>query len=246
MKLISAWPNEMLTVESLSVSYGAIRAVNDVSFSVGRGEAVCLLGANGAGKSTIMKAVSGLLPVAAGKIALDGKDITDLAPCERVRLGIAQVPEGRQVFCSMPVMENLEMGAYCVAARGKKDFSQRLEFVFRIFPILRERAKQNAGRLSGGEQQMLAIARALMSYPKVLLMDEPSLGLAPLMVAQMFKVIYQLKDTGIAILLAEQNAKASLNVADRGLVLAIGKVSLVGTSKELASNPQVMDAYLAR
>jgi branched-chain amino acid transport system ATP-binding protein len=234
----------MMTVENISVCYGAIRAVTDVWLSVGTGEAVCILGANGAGKSTVLKAISGLLPLVQGSIIFEGRDITRLDPRERVMIGICQVPEGRQLFTSMSVKENLEMGAYCARSLGKREIIRRMESVYEVFSVLKVRARQDAATLSGGEQQMLALGRALMSRPRLLLTDEPSLGLAPIVVAEVFKVIRHLKEKGMALLIAEQNAKGALKVVDRGFVLETGKISVAGSREQLACNAEVQQAYL--
>lgn len=231
----------MLKVENLNVYYGAIHAVKGVSFTVSEGEIVTLIGANGAGKSSILKTVSGLLRSKTGSILFDGKDLRTLAPHKIVQLGLAHVPEGRRVFVDMSVEENLEMGAYTQKAGTVAD---SLADVYERFPRLKERRKQVAGTLSGGEQQMLAMGRALMSKPKLLMMDEPSMGLAPILVEQIFDIIRELHARGTTILLVEQNARMALSVADRGYVLETGGIVLTGTGKELLNSSAVKEAYL--
>lgn len=230
----------MLHVEDIEVFYGRIRAVKGVSFEVHEGEIVSLIGANGAGKSTILKTVSGLTRPKAGKIEFMGQEIGKLEPHAIVRRGIAHVPEGRRVFANMSVMENIEMGAY---VQGKAAEGE-VEDVFRRFPRLCERRKQPAGTLSGGEQQMLAMARALMSKPKLMMMDEPSMGLAPLLVEQIFEIIAELRDAGTTILLVEQNANKALRITDRTYVLETGRVTLSGESRKLLESEEVKRAYL--
>ncbi len=235
--------NTMLKIESLEVSYGAIRAVKGVSLEVRQGEVVTIIGANGAGKSTLLKSIVGLEPVAKGRIVLDGKDCTDVPAYQRVGLGIAMSPEGRGVFADQTVHENLLLGAY--ARRKDVDaVAQAVEREFVRFPRLRERRDQLSGTLSGGEQQMLAIARALMSEPRLLLLDEPSLGLAPLIIKDIFEAIRQLRHSGLTILLVEQMAKQALGVADRAYVLETGHITLEGTGRELLNDPKVKAAYL--
>lgn len=232
----------MLTVEGLSVSYGAIRALSDVSFHVDEGEIVALIGANGAGKSTTLRAISGLVDKEKGTIIFQGQPIHHLPPHQIVSLGISHVPEGRRVFPLMTVAENLEMGAY--TRKDKKGKKRDLEMVYAKFPRLKERQNQLAGTLSGGEQQMLAIGRALLSRPKLLLLDEPSMGLAPMLVQHIFETIREINEAGTTILLVEQNARMALSLADRAYVLETGRMVLSGPAKELAENPQVKKIYL--
>ena len=230
----------MLKIEDMHVYYGAIHAIKGISFEVGEGEIVALIGANGAGKSTILKTVSGLMHPRSGKVSFCGEDITHTDAYKLLRTGLAHVPEGRQIFLQMSVQENLEMGAYI-----NKEVSQSdLEMVFNYFPRLKERRKQIAGTLSGGEQQMLAMSRALMSRPKLMMLDEPSMGLAPILIDQIFEIIKQLHKDGTTILLVEQNASKALEIADRAYVLETGKVILSGTGQELASSDEVKKAYL--
>ncbi len=233
----------LLSIERLQVRYGAIEALRGISLEVHTGEVVTLIGGNGAGKSTLMKAVSGLEPAAAGRIEYDGKDITVLPGHKRVSLGIAQSPEGRQVFADQTIRDNLLLGAFLRKGRNA-EIAEDIEKQFDIFPRLRERRDQLAGTLSGGEQQMLAIARALMSRPRLLLLDEPSLGLAPLVVKEIFAVIRALKARGVTILLVEQMATQALAVADRAYVLETGSITLQGTGAELRRDPKVRAAYL--
>lgn len=232
----------LLSVENLHVSYGAIRALHGISFHVEKGEIVTLIGANGAGKSTTLRTISGLLPADRGKIIYDGTDITHLGADQIVRIGIVQVPEGRKIFAPLTVRENLEMGAF--TRRDKREIEESTEFVFSIFPRLRERAEQLGGTLSGGEQQMLAVARALMAKPRLLLMDEPSMGLAPILVEEIFHIIQRINQEGVTILLVEQNAHMALSVAHRGYVLETGVIQTEGTAAELRDNPRVREAYL--
>jgi branched-chain amino acid transport system ATP-binding protein len=231
----------MLEVDRLDSRYGRIPALSGVSLRVGAGELVALVGANGAGKTTLLRAISGVQPVSAGSISLFGQDITRLAPDRRVKLGICQVPEGRQVFGPMKIEDNLRMGAYTRKADGVE---ADLERMYALFPILREKRALPAGTLSGGQQQMLAIARALMGRPKLLLLDEPSMGLAPLLVEEIFRVVTQLKADGITIFLVEQNAHAALAIADIGYVIETGHTILTGPGPELLQNEQVKKAYL--
>ncbi|NJD92140.1 MAG: ABC transporter ATP-binding protein [Geobacter sp.] len=232
----------MLSVEKLFVSYKAIKALQDVSFNVEQGEIVALIGANGAGKTTILNTVSGIVPAISGKIAFKGEDITGIQPHEIVKRGISQVPEGRRVFANMSVLENLEMGAYI--RNDKKAVAEEIDEVFQRFPRLFERKKQLAKTLSGGEQQMLAMGRALMSRPALLLLDEPSMGLAPMLVQQIFDIIQEINASGTTIMLVEQNANMALSIANRAYVLETGEVVLSGDAKELAANPEVRKAYL--
>lgn len=233
----------LLAIEDLQVRYGAVEALRGISLEVHAGEVVTLIGGNGAGKSTLMKAVSGLEPAAAGRIAFEGRDITTLPGHRRVALGIAQSPEGRQVFADQTVRDNLLLGAYLRKGQDA-EISGDLKAQYATFPRLEERAGQLAGTLSGGEQQMLAIARALMSRPRLLLLDEPSLGLAPLVVREIFDVIRTLKSRGMTILLVEQMATQALAVADRAYVLETGRITLSGTGTELRRDARVRAAYL--
>jgi branched-chain amino acid transport system ATP-binding protein len=233
----------LLEVEGLCVNYGRIEAIREISFSVPEGDIVTLIGANGAGKSTTMKTISGLRPVRAGKLIFDGKDITDVPAHRRVEMGITQSPEGRGVFPGMTVTENLEMGAYTRKDRkatAAKDFEQ----VFGLFPRLQERASQAAGTMSGGEQQMLAIGRALMGHPRLLLLDEPSMGLAPKLIAQIFAIIRQIHEQGTTILLVEQNAQQALKTADHAYILETGEIVREGGGAELAADDSIRAAYL--
>ncbi|MFC0232818.1 ABC transporter ATP-binding protein [Vagococcus entomophilus] len=232
----------MLKVENISVHYGMIEAVKNVSFEVKAGEIVSLIGANGAGKTTILRTISGLVRPSQGRIQFEGKPIEKLVPQKIVASGLAQVPEGRHVFSGLSVMENLEMGAYLV--KDKKKISETLEMIFDRFPILAERKNQDASTLSGGEQQMLAMGRALMSQPKLLLLDEPSMGLAPIFIQEIFNIIQEIKKQGTTVLLIEQNAKIALSIADRGYVLETGNVVLKGSGKELLASDEVQKAYL--
>ena len=230
----------LLKVNDIHVYYGKIHAVKGVSFEVGQGEIVSLIGANGAGKSTALKTISGLLHPKKGSIEFMGKDITKLEPNKIVRLGLAQVPEGRRVFAHMSVMENIEMGAYILGRIPE----EAVEDVFSRFPRLKERSRQEAGTLSGGEQQMLAMARALMSKPKLIMMDEPSMGLSPILVEQIFSIIAELRQSGATILLVEQNANKALKITDRAYVLETGRITLSGSGRELLESEDVKKAYL--
>ena len=232
----------MLALSGVSAGYGAVPAITDVSLAVGEGEAVGLLGANGAGKSTTLRAISGLVRPSAGRITFLGADITELAPYKVTALGIAHVPEGRQVFPELTVKENLEIGAYLPAAKAERHRS--LDLVFTIFPVLAERCQQLAGTMSGGEQQMLAVGRGLMLKPRLLMLDEPSLGLAPVMTDVTFAKIEEIRAMGTAILLVEQNVSRALSLVDRAYVLESGSIIMEGTSAELANNKQVQAAYL--
>ncbi|MCI7622941.1 MAG: ABC transporter ATP-binding protein [Clostridiales bacterium] len=231
----------MLKVDNINVYYGAIHAIKGISFEVNEGEIVTLIGANGAGKSTTLQTVSGLLRSRTGSIEFNGENISHVPAHKLVYKGLAQVPEGRRIFLQMSVEENLEMGAFTQKNAG---IDADLESVYEQFPRLRERKKQIAGTLSGGEQQMLAMGRALMSHPKLLMLDEPSMGLAPILVEQIFDIIRQLHKNGTTILLVEQNAQMALSVADRAYVLETGKITLSGTGKELAESDEVRKAYL--
>ena len=232
----------MLALSGVSASYGSVPAIGDVSIEVGEGEAVGLLGANGAGKSTTLRAISGLVRLTSGAISFLGTNIASLPPYKVAALGIAHVPEGRQVFPEMTVQENLEIGAYLPRARAEQ--SRTLDLVFSIFPVLAERRKQLAGTMSGGEQQMLAVGRGLMLKPRLLMLDEPSLGLAPVMTDITFQKIQEIHAMGTAILLVEQNVSRALTLVQRAYVLESGKVIMHGTSAELANNKQVQAAYL--
>jgi len=230
----------MLEVTDLNVYYGNIHALKDVSFSVEEGEIMTLIGANGAGKSTTLLTLSGLKKAQSGTIRFQGKDIAKTTPQSRVAMGISQSPEGRRVFPGLTVLENLEMGAYL----RRDDFSADMEKVFAYFPRLKERKKQTAGTLSGGEQQMLAMGRALMSRPKLMLLDEPSMGLSPLLVSEIFEIIRRLNENGTTILLVEQNAALALKLAHRAAVMETGRIVLAGTGEELSRSPEVQKAYL--
>lgn len=231
----------LLEVKNLHTNYGAIKAVKGISFEVKEGEIVTLIGSNGAGKSTTMNTLAGIVPISEGEIWFNGQNITKLESHDRVKMGIALSPEGRQVFPEMSVEANLRMGAFTVS---KAVLEEGLKTAYELFPILGERKKQMAGTLSGGEQQMLAVARALMCKPKLLMLDEPSLGLAPLIVAEIFKLIRRINDMGTTILLVEQNARMALSISDRGYVLETGNIVLSGTGKDLAVDDKVREAYL--
>ncbi len=232
----------MLKVENLVVRYGMIEAIKGISFEVNDGEIVTLIGANGAGKTTTMHTISGLLKPAEGSILLDGVDITKIPAHKIVAMGLAQIPERRRVFASQTVEENLDLGAF--TRKDKEGIAQDLERVYTLFPRLKERKKQLAGTLSGGEQQMLAMGRALMAKPKILLLDEPSMGLSPLLVKEIFRIIEEINKQGTTILLVEQNAKMALAIADRAYVLETGKITLEGSGQELAASEQVQKVYL--
>ena len=232
----------MLEVKNLHVSYGMIDAVKGIDFQVNDGEIVSLIGANGAGKTTTMHTLSGLLKAKEGTILLDGKDLTKVKANKIVGMGLVQVPEGRRVFTQMSVEENLQLGAYL--RHDKSEIAKDFRHVYELFPRLEERKKQLAGTLSGGEQQMLAMARALMSKPKVLLMDEPSMGLSPLLVKEIFAIIKDINKAGTTIFVVEQNAKMALEIADHDYVMETGKIVLSGTGKELAASSEVQKAYL--
>jgi len=232
----------VLQVKEIDVYYGAIHALKKLSLEVEQGSIVTLIGANGAGKTTTLKSISGLLRPKTGSIVFKGTDINKVAPEKIVGLGISQVPEGRRVFATMTVMENLEMGAYL--RRDKKGMEEDMENVFTRFPRLKERRKQLAGTLSGGEQQMLAIGRALMARPQLMLMDEPSMGLAPLLVKEIFSIVKDINERGTTILLVEQNANMALSIADKAYVIETGEIVLQGNAQELMNSPEVKKAYL--
>jgi branched-chain amino acid transport system ATP-binding protein len=234
----------LLEVNGLCVNYGRIEAIRDISFGVEEGEIVTLIGANGAGKTTTLKTVSGLRPVRAGSVMFDGKDITHTPSHERPVLGIAQSPEGRGCFVGMTVMENLEMGTYARADRKTRAVKDDLERVFDLFPRLKERSNQAAGSMSGGEQQMLAMGRALMAKPRLLLLDEPSMGLAPKLIQQIFDIVTEINSQGTTVLLVEQNAAQALKRSHRAYILETGEIVREGTGKELAADPAVKAAYL--
>ena len=233
----------ILEVNDLNVYYGGIHAIKNISFEIKKGEIVSLIGANGAGKTSTLHAISGLIPIKAGEISLNGTNVTNIEAHKLVTQGMAHVPEGRRIFTELTVLENLEMGDYT-----RNDYSQikeDMEEMFKLFPRLAERKKQLAGTMSGGEQQMLAMARALMSRPSLLLLDEPSMGLAPLFVQEIFKIIEKVnKEQDVTVLLVEQNANMALSIADRGYVLETGQIILEGTGKELITNPEIKKAYL--
>lgn len=233
---------QILQVTNLSIHYGPIKAVQQVNFVVNRGEIVTLIGANGAGKSTILRGISGLEKPVAGQMLFNSQDLKGLSSETRVRQGIVQVPEGRHVFPGMSVLENLRLGAYTV--HNKQQLTTTLAHVFTLFPILAERKNQDAATLSGGEQQMLAIGRALMAQPKIILLDEPSMGLAPLYIQKIFAIIQQIRQTGVTVLVIEQNAHQALIIADRGYVLESGQVMATGTGAELLASSDVRAAYL--
>ena len=235
----------MLSIEGLRTSYGNIRVLKGVSIQIPEGKVVSIIGANGAGKSTLLKNISGLVKAQEGRIIYKGKDITGMPAHRIVGLGISQVPEGRQLFAHLTVLDNIRLGAYHYFKRSNRDeINGSIEHVYQIFPILEKRSKQIAGTLSGGEQQMLAIARALMGRPALLLLDEPSMGIAPLIVREIFNVISKLNASGTTVLLVEQNAKAALKVANHCYVLERGKVVLEGLAAELLDNPKVKEVYL--
>jgi len=234
----------MLKLHNIHTSYGHIEVIKGIDLQVNKGEIVCLIGSNGAGKSTTLMTISGILKPAAGSIIFEGEEIHKISPHKIVTKGISQVPEGRRIFPKLTVKENLEMGAY-VEGKGQRVKSKgQLEYIFGLFPVLKERQKQLGGTLSGGEQQMLAIGRALMSKPKLIMFDEPSLGLSPIFVSKIFKTIKELNEEGITILLVEQNANAALNLAQRGYVIESGKVTKEGKGKELLNDPYIKKAYL--
>ncbi len=233
----------MLKIKNLHVHYGLIHAIKGVSFEVEQGKIVTLIGSNGAGKTTILKTISGILPKTEGNILFEDKDISMYQPHEIVHKGLSQVPEGRRIFQGLSVLENLEMGAY--HRKDKEEIKKDLEEVFTRFPRLKERKNQVAGTLSGGEQQMLAMGRALMSRPKILLLDEPSMGLAPLLVREIFNIIRDINKNGTTILLVEQNANQALHISDKAYVLETGKIIASGNAKDLLNDPKVKEAYLS-
>lgn len=232
----------MLKVTNLNVSYGAIHALKGVNFELNEGEIVTLIGANGAGKSTLLNTISGLLPATEGKVEYLGEDILKLPAQAIVRKGIVQVPEGRKIFAAMSVMENLEMGAYTI--EDKEWIKKRINDMFEVFPVLGKRSNQLGGTLSGGEQQMLAIARGLMANPKLILLDEPSMGLSPVLVEQIFDIIQDINKQGTSVLLVEQNAQMALVIADRAYVLETGNIVLQGSADDVLHDPKVIKAYL--
>jgi len=232
----------MLKVTNLQVYYGMIQAVKGISFEVGRGEVIALIGANGAGKTTILHTITGLISARSGKIEFEDRDITKLPGHKIVELGMAHVPEGRRVFSELTVLENLNLGAYI--RKDKSEIKESLQMVYEKFPRLKERKSQLAGTLSGGEQQMLAMGRALMSKPDIILMDEPSMGLSPIFVNEIFKIIQEISDSGTTVLLVEQNAKKALSIANRAYVLETGTISLQGNAKDLLNDDSVKKAYL--
>ena len=237
----------LLETRNVSTFYGQIQALNNIQLQVGEGEIVAIIGANGAGKTTLLNTICGVHPPRDGQVTFRGQDITRLAAERVVRLGISHVPERRQVFGTMSTVDNLILGAYHRYGKEKKEnIEADMEYVFQLFPILKERRKQMAGTLSGGEQQMLAIGRGLMAKPQLLLLDEPSLGLAPLLVREIFRVMTDLREHGTTILLVEQNARAALRIADRAYVLDTGKVALEGTAQELLADERVQSAYLGK
>jgi branched-chain amino acid transport system ATP-binding protein len=232
----------MLAIETIDVFYGDVQALWDVSLRVDSGEIVTIIGANGAGKTTTLRSIAGLMKPRRGTVSLDGADVTGLAPNEMVRRGVVLVPEARQLWPAMTVLENLEMGAYARPARRQR--AETLQRVFAMFPILEQRAKQKAGTLSGGEQQMCAIGRGLMARPRILLLDEPALGLAPLLVREVFESLKSIRDQGVTIVLVEQNVPHALALADRAVVLETGRVTLSGAASELVRDDRIRDAYL--
>lgn len=232
---------KLLEVEALNVYYDSIHAIKNVSFHINSGEILALIGANGAGKTTILQTISRLKDLKSGQIEFEGIDITKLPAYKLVEMGLAHTPEGRRIFTDLTVLENLEMGAYTVS---KKEEKKNIEKMFEIFPRLKERKNQLAGTMSGGEQQMLAIARSLMSNPKLLLLDEPSMGLAPILVSEIFKIIQKINSLGVTVLLVEQNANQSLEIADRAYVLETGEIVLEGKAKDIKENEAIKKAYL--
>ncbi len=240
----SAASEALLEVTDMVVNYGRIQALHGISLRVAAGELVTLLGANGAGKTTTMRALSGLLPLTRGKIMFEGRDITHMKAHERVGEGLIQAPEGRGVFPGMTVQENLDMGCYGRPFKQKAEYNQTLEWVFELFPRMSERRKQVGGTLSGGEQQMLAIGRALMARPRLLLLDEPSMGLAPMIIQQIFRIISEINQQGTTVLLVEQNAQQALSRSDRAYIMETGEVTKTGSGRDLLTDPSVKSAYL--
>lgn len=235
----------MLRIEGLNVAYGSIQVLKNVSLKVPKGNVVSIIGANGAGKSTLLKSISGLMKISKGSIFYKDKDIAGMPPNRIVGLGISQVPEGRQIFAHLSVLDNIHLGAYLYFKRNNRlEIKERVDRIYEIFPILETRSKQIAGTLSGGEQQMLAIARALMARPELLLLDEPSMGIAPLILREIYNVIQQLNESGTTILLVEQNARAALKVAHHSYVLERGEIVMEGLAGELLHNPRVKEVYL--
>ena len=232
----------LLTIENLEVFYGVINAIKGISFEVNEGEIIALIGANGAGKTTVLNTITGLVPAKSGSIKFEDKDLLKTPAHKIVSMGIAHVPEGRRIFQQLTVFENLKLGAY--TRKDKKEIADTLELVYECFPRLKERRTQIAGTLSGGEQQMLAMGRALMSHPKIILMDEPSMGLSPLYVTEIFDIIRSVNESGTTVLLVEQNAKKALSIANRAYVLETGKIVLSGDAHELMNNDSVKKAYL--
>lgn len=232
----------LLELRQVRAGYGPVDVLHGISLEVRRGEIVCLIGANGAGKSSTLMCISRINPIRGGSIRFDGVDVTAERADRLVPRGLAQVPEGRRIFPRLTVLENLEMGAYC--RRDDDGIAQDLEGVFRLFPVLRERTAQLGGTLSGGEQQMLAIGRALMGKPRLLMMDEPSMGIAPILVSRIFEAIRELRERGMTVLLVEQNARAALRLSDRGYVLETGRITLADTGAALLASPKVREAYL--
>ncbi len=232
----------MLTIKDLEVYYGMIQAIKGVSFEVNQGEVIALIGANGAGKTTILHTITGLLEAKTGSVMFEDTDLLKIQPHKIVHMGMAHVPEGRRVFADLSVLDNLKMGAY--SRKDKNEISDNLEMVFNRFPRLKERQSQLSGTLSGGEQQMLAMGRALMSSPKIILMDEPSMGLSPIYVNEIFDIIKSVKQDGTTVLLVEQNAKKALSIADRAYVLETGKITMEGPAKDLLNNDAIKKAYL--
>ena len=235
----------MLRIEGLNAAYDSIKVLKNVSLKVPKGKVVSIIGANGAGKSTLLKSISGLMKISKGRIVYKDKNIAGMPPNRIVGLGISQVPEGRQIFAHLSVLDNIHLGAYLYFKRSNRlDIKQRVDRIYEVFPILETRSKQIAGTLSGGEQQMLAIARALMARPELLLLDEPSMGIAPLIVREIFRVIQQLNESGTTVLLVEQNARAALKVAHHSYVLERGEIVMEGLAGELLHNPKVKEVYL--
>jgi len=233
----------ILSVQNLSAGYGRVQVLKDINLGIGSGEIVCIVGANGAGKSTLLKVISGIIPADQGKLSFDGQDITNKKPDYLVRIGLSHVPEGRQIFGTLTVRQNLMLGAYTHRTK-KEEMKRRFTFVFSLFPILKTRLTQKAGTMSGGEQQMLSIGRGLMSQPKLLLLDEPSLGLAPLVVRNIFSIIKDLRASGIPILLVEQNVAAALEIADRAYIMETGSIVSQGSAKALLVDDEIRKRYL--